>query len=70
MDLAGSDLTILRALFDVLYELLLLVLKFGSLAIELSLRLLESSLVFPQSLRRRHALSERPFNDLVGVSGA
>lgn len=64
--LARPHLSILGALLDVLYELLLLVLKLDTFAIEFTLSLLEGALMFTESLLRGHALSESPFHDLVG----
>jgi hypothetical protein len=74
LDFACSNLAIFGALFDVLDQLLLLVLEFGPLAVQLALRFFEGSLMFPQTLSRRHALAKGPFDNLpqpvlVGVCG-
>lgn len=64
LDLAGPDLAILGALLDILYELLLLVLELHALSVQLALRSVQGTLVFAQTLRGRHTLAERPFDDL------
>lgn len=64
LDLARSDLAILGALLDILHQLLLLVLQLHTLSIQLALGSVQGTLVFAQTLRRRHALAERPFDDL------
>lgn len=48
-----NHLTLARRELDVPYELLLLLLELGPLAIQLPLRLLERTLMLPKSLRRR-----------------
>lgn len=65
LDLAGPNLAILCALLDIGDQFLLLVFKFDALAVEFSLRLFQCALVLPESLRRRHALAESPFYNLV-----
>lgn len=65
LDFERSHLTILGALLDILHQLLLLILQLYPLTIQLALRLLKSSLMFSQSLGRRHSLAKGPFYDLA-----
>lgn len=64
LDLASAHLALLRALADLGDERLLLFLELNPLLVQLSDRLVEEPLVLAQTLRRRHALAESPFQDL------
>lgn len=64
--LTCAHLSILRTLLDILYELLLLILKLDTFAIEFPLSLLKGTLMFAESLLRGHALSESPLHNLMG----
>lgn len=64
LDFNRSHLSVLRILLDILDQLLLLVLELRAFAVQLPLRLLERALMFPETLRRRHAFAEGPFDDL------
>jgi hypothetical protein len=66
LDLHGAHLAGLCALAHVGLQLLLLVLELDALALELALRLLQRALVLAQPLGRRHALAERPLDDVHG----
>lgn len=68
LDLTGPNLSIFGTLLDIGDQLLLLVLQLDSFAIELTLRPVQSSLVFAQTLCGRHTLSESPLDDLRGLS--
>lgn len=71
LDFASPHLPILRALLDVLDELLLLILKLDSFAVELALGFFEGALVFPKAFLWGHPFAKGPFDDLVvGFSGA
>lgn len=65
LNLARTHLPILGALFDLDDQFLLLILQLNSLAIKLSLGLLEGTLVFAQTLCGRHPLAKGPFNNLA-----
>lgn len=65
LDLASAHLSSLRILLDLDDKLLLLVLELYSFTIQLSLRFLESALVFAETLGGRHAFAEGPFYNLV-----
>ena len=67
LDFTRAHLPILGALFDILYQPLLLVLQFDPLTVELTLSLLECSLVFTQPLARCEALPKGPFDNLTIV---
>lgn len=67
LDFASSDLTILGAFLDFLYQFLLLVLEFDALSVQFSLCSLESSLMLAQALCWRHTFSESPLDDLTGA---
>lgn len=64
LDFASAHLPLLRTRANLGYERLLLLLEFDPLLIQLPNRLVEESLVLAQTLRRRHALAEGPFQDL------
>ena len=63
--LASAHLSILRALLNVLHELLLLVFELDPFAIEFSLGFFQGALMFAEAFLRGHAFAEGPFDDLV-----
>ena len=65
LHLHGTHLTALGILLDLRDELLLLVLELRSFAVELTLGLFKSALVFAEALGGGHALAEGPFYDLA-----
>ena len=64
LDLAGAHLPIFGALFNVLNQFLLLVLKLNTFAVEFALGLFESSLVFSETFLGGHTFAKGPFDDL------
>ncbi len=65
LNLTGTNLSILGALFDILHQLLFLIFELDPFSVELSLCLFQRALMFPQPLGRGHALAECPFDDLT-----
>jgi len=55
----------LRTLFDLIHELFLLSFQLDFLLIDLTYRFIEETLVLAQTLRRRQAFAESPFQDLA-----
>jgi hypothetical protein len=68
LDLAGANLTILRALLDIGDELLLLVLQLDSFPVKFALGLFKGALVLAEALGGRHSLAKGPFYYLVDQS--
>ena len=64
LNLAGTHVTLLCALLDLGDQGLFLPLKLSSQLIKLTYSLVQHALVLAQALRRRHALSKGPFEDL------
>ena len=64
LDFDGAHLAVLGVFLDVLYQFLFLVLELRPFAVQFALCLFEGSLVFAQTLGRRHAFAEGPFDDL------
>ena len=61
LDLTGPHIPILRALLDILHQLLLLILQLHTLTIEFSLRLLQRALVFSEPFCWGHSFAKGPF---------
>lgn len=64
LDLACPNLPTLGALLDILDQFLFLTLQLDALPIQFALCPIQSPLVLAKTLRRRHAFSKCPLDDL------